>query len=209
MVDATTSTSEDDEIDDDNEEADGAACLVSTANAVTANQTLIRWLPARTTIAELLDASESDCTQAPGASPAHVRVVYQRRVQTTWGTVSQGVVGRTLEEAFALENLVWTQNAAQKSLKLRIPKNAGKSLNDMAAALHKRVNGRHFKKTDFALALLTCDPAAWNVPYYIAEGLLWLENEVKPIDLSISGSEETPIFVISVNDPMPAPSAEV
>jgi hypothetical protein len=66
------------------------------------------------------------------------------------------------------------------SLGVRIGANTTKQLDDLATRLFKRVNGKSFKKTDFALALLMRDPETWTVPTYISQGLKWLENVVKP-----------------------------
>jgi len=49
-----------------------------------------------------------------------------------------------------------------------------------AQSLYRKVRTREFHKTDFALALLAHDPAAWTVPSYISEGLKWLEDQVAP-----------------------------
>ncbi|MCW8966429.1 MAG: hypothetical protein OQK82_07065 [Candidatus Pacearchaeota archaeon] len=47
---------------------------------------------------------------------------------------------------------------------------------NLALRLHNKIHKDSFKKTDFALALLSKDPEAWTVPQYIAEGLQWLET---------------------------------
>ncbi|MGJ8528611.1 hypothetical protein, partial [Maritalea sp.] len=39
------------------------------------------------------------------------------------------------------------------------------------------VKNSNFKKTEFALAILSSDD--WNVPLYIAEGLTWLEQRLQ------------------------------
>jgi hypothetical protein len=48
------------------------------------------------------------------------------------------------------------------------------------------VKGSGFKKTDFALALLTREPESWIVPAYITNGLKWLENAITPPDAPVS-----------------------
>lgn len=162
----------------------GKACMVHIPGAVTSNQTLIRWLPARTAIAGLLEATEKDRTQCRSEnSDALVRVTYQTPVEITWRNEKVGIAGRTFEEAFALENLVWCQDQQRADLKLFIRRNSELTARDMAERLHKRVTGSSFNKTDFALALLAQDPAAWAVPAYIADGLLWLQDEVAPLQL--------------------------
>ena len=172
--------------EEDDAPAAGSACLVSAQDAVTSNQTLIQWLPGYSAIADLLAATAASKTQAPANQiQAHVRVVYQQPCTVTWQGVTETVTGRTLEEAFALQNLAWCQDIAQKEIKLRIGANSTKPLSNLILKIHNRVKGSSFKKTDFALALLTRDPATWNVPSYISDGLKWLETQVRPEEVVV------------------------
>lgn len=174
---------EEDPDDDEDEGGPGKACMVGVAGAVTSNQTLIKWLPGKRLISDLLAADESDCIQPRAASDAAlVRVSYQTTVNVAWKEEAAVLAGRTLEEAFALENLVWSQDKARKNLKLRIRGAAKLDLEEIAARLHRKVAGASFHKTDFALALLEQNPNDWSVPQYIANGLQWLEMEVTPPD---------------------------
>ncbi len=160
----------------------GKACMVNTPDAVTSNQTLIQWLPGKKTIVDLLAATPEERTQARTNSVrAMIRVTYQTPVDVTWQGVTTNLTGRTLEEAFAIDNLVWCQDQLRADLKLRIPKNASLTLEQLAERLHKRIKGTSFNKTDFALAVLAEDPAAWTVPAYITQGLQWLQDEVTPL----------------------------
>ena len=163
-------------------EKPGNACTAGHPGAATSNQTLLQWLPRCGTVEALWAASEADCTQ-PRANDneALVRVAYQCRTNVTWGEDTMALAGRTLEEAFALENIAWCQDVARKSLQLRIPKSGVKDLTELVQRIHRRVQAKSFKKTDFALALLAEDPAHWTVPAYIANGLRWLENELAPL----------------------------
>ena len=179
---ATEAEDEEEEAEEPEEEgAPGSTCMVHAPDAVTSNQTLIQWLPGMATIADLLAATEEQRTQPrTAAGLALARVAYQTQVLVTWGGVIMAVTGRTLEEAFALENLTWCQHKDRKELKLQIRGSATLSVQEMAEKLHNKIKGSRFNKTDFALALLAQDPAAWTVPAYIAEGLCWLEREVTP-----------------------------
>ena len=103
---------------------------------------------------------------------------YQTQIDVSWGGVTASLAGRTLEEAFAFENLSWCQDPDRTELKLRIPKSDKLTLGQLTESLHKRIKSTTFKKTDFALALLAEDPSAWVVPTYIAQGLRWLEDQV-------------------------------
>ena len=166
---------------DDPVVAAGSACMTDEPDAVTSNQTLIQWLPGKTTISDLLAAAPEQRTQLRKEnSESLVRVTYQGQISVTWGVITSPTAGRTLEEAFALENLAWCQHLDRAVLKLRIRGNDKLTLGLLAEALHKRVQSSSFNKTDFALGLLAEDPASWRVPTYIAEGLQWLEGEITP-----------------------------
>ncbi|WP_073562546.1 ATP-dependent endonuclease [Archangium sp. Cb G35] len=159
----------------------GKSCMAHEPGAETSNQTLIQWLPRRRTIADLLTATEEDRTQPRTESArALIRVAYQTRVEATWRGKTAVLIGRTLEEAFAFENLAWCQDQQHADLKLLIRNNTALTVQQLAKQLHKRVTHSSFNKTDFALALLTHDPMTWAVPTYIADGLLWLQDEVTP-----------------------------
>lgn len=188
----------DNEDDTDNEEDEpadkpGTSCVAGHPGAGTSNQTLRQWLPKCTTVAALWGADDEQKTQPrDGDSDALVRVAYQCPVKVTWGGETEGLAGRTLEEAFALENLVWCQDVARRPLQLRIPKNGDKDLATLVAAIHKRVNSSSFNKTDFSLALLAEDPNSWVVPSYIATGLEWLEEQIAPPELGDEDDDEAP-----------------
>ena len=171
----------DDEDDDEPADKPGTSCIAGHPGAGTSNQTLRQWLPKCTTVAALWAVDDEQKTQPrEGDSDALVRVAFQCPVEVTWGEETEALAGRTLEEAFALENLVWCQDIARRPLQLRIPKNGDKDLATLVTALHKRVNSSSFNKTDFSLALLAEDPDTWVVPAYIAKGLEWLEEQIAP-----------------------------
>lgn len=156
----------------------GKACLPSTPNALTSNQTLIKWLPKKQTVAELLAATEAEkLHQAEEGNGFKVRVTYQVPTSVTWNGILANLCGRTLEEAFGLENAEWCQATAQQHIGLKLRGNFA-SPNDLASGLHKRVNGKSFDKTKFALGVLTASPENWNVPLYIKEGLRWLDSAI-------------------------------
>lgn len=160
---------------DEGEGAAGSTCVPETPDAVTSNQMLARWLPGRNRIDELLamDAAGKTIAADPSGLGA-VRVTYPCAVDLTLNDEQLQRAGRTLEVAFAFDNLDWTQQAANADLRLRV--RAPQNLEDLAKRLHEKVHSSGYKKTDFALALLAKDPGAWNVPRYIAEGLQWLET---------------------------------
>lgn len=154
--------------------ANGASCSVDVPGAITANQTLKTWLPQLTTIAELLEADAGQKT-LPDAGP--VRVAYQREETGMWSGETAELAGRTLEEAFALQNLSWTQDVAQEALGLRVGGADAMTLAALRQALFERVKGR-FDKTRFALGVLASPEPMWVAPTYIVEGLQWLHAEL-------------------------------
>src|SRR5690606_2324743 len=102
------------------------------------------------------------------------------RTDVTRGGETLALAGRTLEEAFALENLEWCQDKNRKPLQLSIATADEKNLTTLAERIHKREKAKSFSKTDFVHTLLAEDPSSWSVTTYIAEGLSWLETEIAP-----------------------------
>jgi predicted ATP-dependent endonuclease of OLD family len=161
-----------DDPDDDGQAHGGTACMTTTAGAVTSNETLKQWLPALTTVTELLDAQAGAKISRNGAGSETVRVAYQTRQRTAWAGAEADLAGRTVEESFALQNLDWTQHQDRKALGLRISRGSELSLAEMHLALFKRI--RSFDKTRFALGLIADPDKTWRSPAYIVEGLTWL-----------------------------------
>ncbi|PKV50846.1 putative ATP-dependent endonuclease of OLD family [Aquimarina sp. MAR_2010_214] len=168
-----------DEEDEDGIPKKGSTCRVETEHAVTSNQTLIQWLPKENTINNLLAASPESKIQVRSSEiSATVKVCYQNTVTLNREEENLQLAGRTLEEAFAFENLVWSQDISNKDLKLRVKSSDNPTLEVTAERLHKRIHSKNFKKTDFALALLTKNIDEWVVPSYMREGLEWLKTEI-------------------------------
>lgn len=188
--------SDDDEDPEEGQDEEGkklpkarSKCPASTPGAVTANQTLIQWLPGKSLIAELFAAEPKDKVQAPTADGgAHVMVTYQRPVKATWGADTLELKSRTLEEAFAYENLAWCQKAEHREVGLYWRKSPTMSLDELATKIHKRVKGEGFKKTNFALGLLASVDGSWVVPSYIQQGLDWLAKHVAIGEDTVEGA---------------------
>lgn len=173
--------------DDDDEARDasgpavpvGEKCLTSVPGAVSSNETLVTWLPGKRLISDLIGAGAEDkqLRKSPGGHEC-IRVAYQTEVSVEWNGMSHKAAGRTLEEAFALENLGWCQAKERIHLGLRIQKNQTLDFRSLHASIFKRVN--NFDKTKFALGLITEEMDQWTTPSYIAEGLDWLQSVVAP-----------------------------
>lgn len=124
--------------------------------------------------------------ESPADGTTRVRVAYQSPVPVAWNGHNAEMAGRTLEEAFGLENAEWCQSAEQKKLGLRL-RGALADPAVLAAGLHKRVSSAKFDKTKFALGVLTARPEEWQVPVYIRDGLIWLKAQV---DLEVEAEIE-------------------
>lgn len=178
------------------------ACLPGEAGAVTSNQTLRKWLPGLKSIKDLLEATpEAKTAAVPDVASASVRVAYQLLTDVNFGGSVEQICGRTLEEAFGLENAVWCQAKERKEVGLHL-KTVPRSPTELAAKLHTRVNGKSFNKTNFALAVLNQKPE-WEVPLYIKEGLVWLAEKVS-LEAAME-AEAAP----TAGDAEPQPVAEV
>lgn len=157
----------------------GSTCHAHVEGAVTSNQTLISWIPKKRSVAELWEVTpEQKTLSLVEGSRAAIRVAYQTKVSVTVGAATAQLCGRTLEEAFGLENADWCQAEANRAIGLKLAR-APSSPDELAERLHDRVVGKNFDKTRFALEVLASGPVnTWKVPTYIAEGLAWLESKV-------------------------------
>lgn len=151
----------------------GSTCHAHVPNAVTSNQTLISWLPKKRSVDELWAVlPEQKVLALAHATDAHVRVAYQTPIPVKVGGNTVERCGRTLEEAFGLENAAWCQAAANRQIGLKLRKSAN-TPEELALGLHKRVVSKSFDKTRFALEVLASGPLnQWKVPTYISEGLV-------------------------------------
>jgi len=157
----------------------GKRCMTSASGAITSNVTLKNWVPNLTRIDELLQMGASGkIARDREGHDRRVRVAYQTLVHVSWGGEDRKLAGRTLEEAFALENLAWCQDVARTHLGLRIRGNERLDIDKLHERIYERVST--LDKTSFALGLITSEPTDWNTPIYIQEGLAWLEGVVTP-----------------------------
>lgn len=119
---------EEEEDEDEDEDAapaaaekPGKACIAGHPGAATSNQTLLQWLPKCATVEALWAATARDKIQARvHDNDALVHVAFQCCTDVTWGGETAALAGRTLKEAFALENIEWCQHKDRRPLQLRI-----------------------------------------------------------------------------------------
>jgi hypothetical protein len=82
------------------------------------------------------------------------------------------MVPRTIEEAFTYENF-----ALLRSGQLNVGTDVPMDLGEAYQAIFERIKSSSFKKTDFALDVLSSEQD-WVTPGYIADGLDWLEDRL-------------------------------
>lgn len=170
----------------------GKVCLPDIHDAITSNQTLVKWMPRKVLISDLLAASEKETIQPPtDKTPSIIYVAYQKEIEVVWGEETARVVGRTLEETFALENAEWCQDEARSYLNLRLRKKP-ETIAELVQKIHRRVNSSAFNKTSFALGLLS-ESLDWKVPLYIKNGIKWLEDLLAPEIVEEEGAEGVPV----------------
>jgi predicted ATP-dependent endonuclease of OLD family len=152
---------------------------------LTANETLKTWLPQLSKVDELIDLAE-DKKSFGEAQQSPVRVAYQRPVLvaiTENGPLVE-TLSRTFEDALVFENLSYFRNAddsfgAIAKFRTAILESTDSTkLGDKMFLILKKIS-----KASFALDLLLAkDPAELKVPTYLADGLAWLQKQLRRKD---------------------------
>lgn len=139
-----------------------SACPVDD-NALTSNQTLIKWIPKQDNIGKLLKLGDTAKTENK------VRVSYQ--VPEAEG----GICGRSFEEQFILTNAkLFSDNDKDISTKSLFQNGENNKSEDEIKKGSYEIAGKIVKKTDFVFDILVLKQ--WATPKYIKDGLLWLEQ---------------------------------
>ncbi|MEV1026675.1 ATP-dependent endonuclease [Streptomyces sp. NPDC050264] len=156
-----------------------SACKTTVPECVTSNESLKYWFPKLATIDDFLELPYAERVAKGKGGKTNIRVAFQDRRPVVWGTESTQLAGRTLEEAFALENLAWTQKQSRKILGLYIQKSEQMKLGELHDAIFTRV--RNLEKTRFALGVMAEQDKTWTAPHYIMDGLRWLRDRLIPV----------------------------
>jgi len=160
-------------------------CIATDKGAVSSNATLGYFFK-ETEVQELSAKTYDECLQADGMR----FISYQKPVEVDDGGGQLHLFhGRTLEEAFVYENLVFFQED-RLSIGISLPDDPTK----LHQAVWERIKSSTFKKTEFAMDVLSYEPTTqqneggnpaqsdaaryWKVPFYIAEGLQWLDGNL-------------------------------
>lgn len=147
-----------------------SSCRGDQLGALTSNATLKRLLGVDT-VEQLLELTSEQKRDA-----ARDRcVAFQTGVMVEEGGNRLLMVPRTIEEAFAYENF-----ALLRSGELKVGKPLPEDLEEAYKAIYKRIKSSSFKKTNFALDVLSSEHD-WATPGYIADGLDWLEKRLTEV----------------------------
>lgn len=144
------------------------ACCATDADAVTSNTSL------KNMFAEKLLISDFNGMPAQDQSQTEFDrfVAFQRPVEVDFLGEHLIVHGRTLEETFIYEN-IQVFDEANTFTNIVLPTVA----NQLNQSMYNLIRKSSFKKTDFALTILSSDN--WQVPCYIHDGLKWLEQRLQ------------------------------
>ena len=143
------------------------SCRGDRSGALTSNATLKQLLGVNT-VEELLKLTSEQKRDA----------VRDRFVAFQTGVIVEEdgnkllMIPRTIEEAFAYENF-----ALLRSGEFKVGKDVPEDLDEAYKAIYERIKSSSFKKTDFALDVLTFEQD-WVTPGYIMDGLQWLEQRL-------------------------------
>lgn len=128
----------------------------------TTNQTLIKWLPNKTTIPDLVNCKVEDKIQD------NIRVAYQ--------TNENGYNARSFEDAFinANKDFFLTEHPIDKGKKIKDEFSYLKN-KDISIEMPDKFTSK--QKTEFTFDIMSFNEkeyGEWKVPEYINEGLIWL-----------------------------------
>lgn len=147
-------------------------CRADTPDALTSNATLKKFL-GQDAVAGLMGLNaEQKCDEALDRC-----IAFQQDIEVEEGKAKKTMRPRTIEEAFAYQNFALLR-MEEIDIGVEIPEDLDAAYKE----IYERVKSSKFKKTDFAMTVLS-GPIDWSVPNYIADGLRWLETRLHgPLD---------------------------
>ena len=143
------------------------ACRGDNPGALTSNASLKQLFGANT-VAQLLALAPDQKVHAA----LDRCVAFQTGITVEEDGSTLMMVPRTFEEAFVYDNF-----ALLRSGEVNVVTDLPENLENAYQAIFEGVRSSGFKKTDFALGVLSCEQD-WATPGYIAEGLHWLEQRL-------------------------------
>lgn len=144
-------------------------------NLETNNDTLKKWNPKLNKIDQLLCLKQENKVLADNP----IRVAFQYEIDIN----GKKIYPYTFEDALVIENIETFKSISKSSglLKKMVESANESDAINVAKKAYDAINAEGAKKAEFALDVLYLeDPENLNTPKYIEEGLIWLEEQLKP-----------------------------
>lgn len=144
-------------------------------NLETNNDTLKKWNPKLNEIDQLLCLKQENKVLADNP----IRVAFQNEIDIK----GKKIYPYTFEDALVIENIETFKSISKSSglLKKMVESTNESDAINVAKKAYDAINAEGAKKAEFALDVLYLeDPENLNTPKYIEEGLIWLEEQLKP-----------------------------
>lgn len=142
----------------------------------TGNDTIKSWVPLKTSLDEALDASDEDKVKDD-----YVRAAYQIEITVDYGGNEETIIPYTFEDALVLSNLeLFKARTGDTGLIKKMAEGVNEpNISEARKALFDALS-KNSKKAEMALDLLfTTEPNDLTPPKYIADGLDWVQEQLK------------------------------
>lgn len=151
----------------------------------TGNDTLKKWLPLEENLDAILKLDESQKIHAT----LPIRVAYQKAVKVSDGKNDIEVYPYTFEDSLVLENQDIFKKVSESTGLMKKMHLAATTpdIKESAKQMYEAITADGAKKAEFALELLFFEePNKLEIPDYINQGLIWLEEQLMSIDKGIT-----------------------
>ncbi len=142
----------------------------------TGNNTIKSWVPEKIELDKVLNTKSSDKVKEN-----LVRVAYQYEMSVKFSDAEEVAIPYTFEDALVLSNIdLFKAKSSSTGLTKNMVEALSKTTITEACMAMFEALGAGSKKAEMALELLySTDPSDLKTPYYIAEGLEWLQAQLK------------------------------
>jgi len=142
----------------------------------TGNDTIKSWVPVKTSLDEALDASDDDKVK-----DNYVRAAYQIDITLEYEGKNETVIPYTFEDALVLSNLeLFKARTGDTGLIKKMVDGVNEPTISAACQALFEALSKNSKKAEMALELLfTTEPNELTPPKYIADGLDWVQEQLK------------------------------
>ena len=142
----------------------------------TGNDTIKSWVPQKISLDEALNASGEDKVKN-----GYVRAAYQYEINVEYFGKAVTAIPYTFEDALTLTNVeLFKGKTTSTGLIKKMADAVNKPTISEACADFFDALGKNSKKAEMALELLfTTEPSELTPPFYISEGLQWMQEKLK------------------------------